>query len=248
MGIGLVLIFYAAAIAVVATVGSILFGATAYLLTKGSGPGTKRAIIAGAAFPWLCAFFAGAWFVAYATVNYVAFDRDPGLGDTWQTPLPNGYALIMIDVTDEGTVYNPKTQAGDGSITGRDDVLFGVRQLQVSSARIFGARDSGYFDRIGQNSKFVDSYFELDTKSAKIIELNSLDDLKTRAAANGVDLKLRPFEEVFGDYRTTWFDYFAGVMLIATPLVGFALLIRWVWRIRRSRPVLIDPTDALPAQ
>jgi hypothetical protein len=241
MGIGIVLIAYAVAFIVAASIGAVLCGALAYVLTRRSGRRRKQAIVASALFPFMCVLFAGAWFVAYATVNSLVFDRDPGLGDSWQTPLPNGYALNMIDTTDQGTVYNPKTQASGGSIASRDDTVFGVRQLQVTDSLIFGARDTGYFGRIGQESKFVDSYFELDTKQNKVTDFKSLEDLRKQASSEGITLNLRPFESVFGDYRTTWFDYAAGLILIAVPLLGFALLVRWVWKLRRLRE---EPTHS----
>jgi Na+-translocating ferredoxin:NAD+ oxidoreductase RnfD subunit len=240
MGIGIVLMVYAVAFTVAASVGAVLLGALASVLTRQSGRRRKRAIVASALFPFLCLLFAGAWFVAYATVNSLVFDRDPGLGDSWQTPLPNGYALIMIDTTDQGTVYNPKTQAKDGSIASRDDAVFGVRQLQVSQSHIFGARDSGYFGRLGEESKFVDGYFELETKQGKVTEFKSLEELQEHASSEGVTLNLRPFDSVFADYRTTWFDYTAGLTLVVVPLFGFALLGRWIWKIRRLRE---EPTD-----
>jgi hypothetical protein len=235
MGIMVVLMAYAVALTVAASVGAVLLGALVYVLTRKSGRRRKRAVVASALFPFMCVLFAGAWFVVYASINSLVFDRDPGLGDGWQTPLPNGYALMMIDTTDQGTVYNPKTQGKDGSISSRDDAVFGVRQLQVSQSLIFGARDVGYFGRIGQESKFVDSYFELQTKQNKVIEFKSLEDLRNRASSEGVTLNLRPFEAVFGDYRTTWFDYISGLILIVVPLIGFGLLVRWVWTIRRVR-------------
>lgn len=63
-----------------------------------------------------------------AIVNEIVLHRDPGLGDTWHCPLPNGYALLMIDVMDHGWVYNPKTQPGD-SVTEREDSVAGVRKV-----------------------------------------------------------------------------------------------------------------------
>ena len=247
MGLGIVLVVYAIAFMVAASIGAVVLGAVTYFLTRRSGQHRKRAIVASAVFPFVCALFAGAWFVAYATVNSLVFHRDPGLGDGWQTPLPNGYALMMIDTTDQGTVYNPKTQGSDGSIASRDDAVFGVRQLQISHSLIFGARDTGYFGRIGQESKFVDSYFVLDTNQNKVTELKSLEDLQRRAASEGITLNLRPFESVFGDYRTTWFDYMAGLILIAVPLIGFALLVRWIWKIRVLREDPIDPANTGPS-
>jgi hypothetical protein len=236
MGIGFVLIFYAFAMTIAASIGAVVLGAVSYGLTRHSGPNRKRAVLVSVLFPFVCVAFAGGWFIAYAVINYEVFHRDPMLGDTWQTPLPNGYALMMIDTTDQGTVYNPKTQSGDGSISGRDDTVFGVRQLQVSNGLIFGARDSGYFGRIGQESKAVDTYFELDTTKKTHTEFKSLDDLQKRATSKGVGLKLREFQSVFGDYRTTWFDYSAGAILLLVPTIGLFVLARWVWK-RRAQTV-----------
>ena len=231
MGIAVVLIFYAVVLIVAASIGAVLLGLLGYALTRHSGPKRKRAVAASALFPYACVAFAGGWFITYWIVNEGVFHRDPMLGDTWETPLPNGYALMMIDTTDQGTVYNPKTQPGDGSIVGTNDAAFGVRQLQVSNGLIFGARDSGYFGRIGQDSKIVDTYFELDTTKNMQTEFRSLDDLQHRAASEGITLHLREFQSVFGDYRTTWFDYLAGAILLLIPIGGFLLLARWIWKL-----------------
>jgi hypothetical protein len=66
---------------------------------------------------------------------------------------------------------------------------------------IFGARDSGYFERIGQESKAVDAYFELDTSKKTHTEFSSLEELRKRAAGEGISLNLREFQSVFGDYK-----------------------------------------------
>ena len=110
----------------------------------------------------------------------------------------------------------------------------GARQLQVSKGLIFGARDTGYFGRLGQESSFVDSYFEMDTAKDSYKEFKTLDDLRRQAASEGVSLQLRPFDSVYEDYRTTWFDYLSGIILLLVPGVGLFLLARWVWKIRRS--------------
>ena len=235
------LLFYAVVLTIAACVGAAVFGAMSYGLTRGAQSGRKMAVVASVIFPFACVGFAAVWFVVYAIINSAVFDRDPGLGDSWSTPLPNGYALSMIDTTDQGTVYNPKTQSGDGSIASRNDAVFGVRQLQVSKGLIFGARDTGYFDRIGQDSKVVDTYFELDTNKQTHSEFKTLLELKQQAANEGVQLKLREFASVFGDYRTTWFDYVAGAVLLSVPITGFALLIFFIRRVRRQITPLTLP-------
>lgn len=244
MGILFVLIFYGIALTVAASIGAIAFGVASYHLTKQSGPKRKRAVLASIIFPFACEAFAAGWFVAYAITNYTVFHRDPGLGDSWDTPLPNGYALMMIDTTDQGTVYDPKTQRYPGSVGDRDDTEFGVRQLQVSKALIFGARDSGYFSRIGQDSKAVDTFFEIDTINNRRSEFKSLEELRAQAAHEGVTLNLRGFSAVFDDYRWTWFDYLAGSILLLTPAAGFLILAIWIWRLRKAKfPHLAAPAD-----
>lgn len=235
MGILFVLMLYGIVLTVAASIGGVAFGATSYYLTKRSGPRRNRAILASIIFPFACEVFAAGWFVAYAITNYALFHRDPGLGDSWDTPLPNGYALTMIDTTDQGTVYNPKTQRYPGSIGDQDDTEFGVRQLQVSKAFIFGARDSGYFSRIGQDSKVVDTFFEIDTINNRRAEFKSLGELRAQAAHEGVTLNLRDFSAVFDDYRLTWFDYLASSILLLTPSVGFLILAIWIWRLRKAK-------------
>lgn len=247
MGILFVMIFYAIALTVAATIGAAILAPTTAYLTRSATTGRKRVITASALFPFACVAFAGAWFVCYATINYTVFHRDPGLGDTWQTPLHNGFALMMIDVTDEGIVYNPKTQHGFDSIVGQQDTLFGVRKLQVIGNRIFGARDSGYFGRIGQDSTVVDTYFELDTNRGIPFEFKTLDALRMHAAAEGVVLDLRDFYAVYRKYRFTWFDYVAYAFLLLMPMLGFVLLARWVWRIRQhGRFQLSETAPTLP--
>ncbi|HWA93886.1 MAG TPA: hypothetical protein VG844_04735 [Terracidiphilus sp.] len=234
MGILVVLIFYAIAFCIIATIGALVMGGIAHFITRRSTSGHKRAIVVSAFFPFACVAFAGVWFVGYAIINYTVFQRDPALGDTWQTPLPSGYELMMIDVTDEGTVYNPKTQPVSDGVVGQADTEFGVRKLQVSSSHIFGVRDSKYFDHIGQDSTNVDTYFDLDTTNGSITEFKSIGELRQHAANEGVQINLRSFYDVYSEYRLTWFDYFALAVLFLIPVTGFLFLVRWVWRIRKQ--------------
>ncbi len=234
MGIIVVLIFYAIALTILASIAAVVLGMLASFAAKKTPHQRRRAIAVSALFPFACVVFAGCWFVAYATMNGLVRHRDPGLGDGWETPLPNGYALMMIDTTDQGTIYNPKTQPGGGTITSREDAVFGVRQLQIAGPLAFGARDSGYFERIGQNSTAVDTFFELNTKQNKVDDFKTLSDLQHRATAQGVALRLRPFASVFSDYRYSWFDYVAILILLLGPLASLTVLIRWLWRMRKA--------------
>jgi len=241
MGLLFVLIFYAVALTVAAAIGATIMGTIAFLLTRHSSR-WKRAFLLSVLFPFACVAFAGGWFIFYAVINSTVLHRDPGLGDGWDTPLPNGYAIMMIDTTDQGTVYNPKTQPISGGVVGRDDAVFGVRQMQVSRGLIFGARDSGYFGHIGQDSQVVDSWFELDTAKGTHTEFNSLAELQQRASNEGMALHLRNIQSVYSDYRFTAFDYLAGAVLLLVPAIGFVALARWIWKIRHAarKPLTID--------
>jgi len=150
MGIGFVLLIWAVAGTILAGIGALLFGGLTSVLTRKVTRGRRRVIIAAGLLPFACLIWAGALFVFQALVNEGVLHRDPGLGDTWHCPLPNGYALMMIDVTDQGWVYNPKTQPGDGVVE-QDDAVAGVRIVQIAGRYIAGGSDTRSFQHSGQN-------------------------------------------------------------------------------------------------
>ena len=237
MGILFVLFGYSIVFTLAAVLVAAAFGSSTYAELKNS-PKRKRVTFAVVAFPFACIAFAGAWFLAYMLISEAVFHRDPSLGDTWATPLRNGYALMMIDTTDQGTVYDPRTQSGSGVVAQQDDAVFGVRLLQVSNKLIFGARDSKYFERSGTESKAVDNFFELDTVRKSRVEFKSLAELSECASRGGVPLKLRDFATVFGDYRPAWFDSAAFVILLLVPSVSLFAFARWVRRVKREAGIL----------
>lgn len=234
MSLFFVLIVYAIVLTLAATVlAAVLGGITFFVIPRA---GLRRRIAMGVAmlFPFGCVAYAGAWFVGYALINVGIFHRDAGLGDGWYTPLPNGYGLMMIDVTGQGTVYNPKTQPKGVGVVSTPDDEFGVRKLQVAGNLIFGARDSHYFRHLGEGSTAVDRWFELNTKTGSRVEYSSLGALRESAAAQGVRLHLRDFYAVYSQYRFTWFDALAALILVVVPLGAFSLLVWWIWGIRRE--------------
>jgi hypothetical protein len=234
MGILFVLVAYAIVLTIAAAVGAAVLGAATFFVIPRAGLRRKIAMGIAMVFPFGCVAYAGAWFVGYALINVGIFHHDPGLGDSWYTPLPNGYRLLMIDVTGQGIVYNPKTQPPGASVGSTPDDEFGVRKLQVAGNLIFGARDSNYFQQLGEGSTAVDRWFELNTKTGSRVEYPSLDALRASAAAQGVRLHLRDFYSVYSQYRFTWFDDLAAAVLVVVPLVGFGLLVWWIWWIRRE--------------
>jgi hypothetical protein len=235
MGIGIVLLFWAVIGTVLATLGGlVLAGATAFV-TRHVQRGRKRVIVAAALFPTACLVWAGTVFVFQAAINEMVLQRDPGLGDEWTCPLPNGYALLMIDVTDHGTVFNPKTQPIDGGIAEQDDAIGGVSKLQLAGRYILGMAGEHSGEGIGDLAAHPDSYFLLDTQTGRHRTFSDVAGLNTAAKPLGILPSFEPIESVYLRYRFTWFDVFAATLLMLPPMMAFLLLLRWVWRLRESR-------------
>src|ERR1700729_409672 len=150
MGIGIVLLFWAVAGTVVAALGAVTLGWITALLTRRVANNRCKVIIAASLFPLVCLGWGGAIFVFQAVVNEGLLHRDLGLGDTWHARLPNGYQIMLIDVTDQGWIYNPRTQPGS-SVGEREDAVAGVRNLQVAGRYILGATDGKAFEHLGED-------------------------------------------------------------------------------------------------
>jgi len=237
MGLGIVLLFWAVVGVVVAGVGAATLGSAARLLTRDVTNGRRKVIAAASLFPFICLGWGGAVFVFQAVVNEGLLDRDLGIGDTWHAPLPNGFQIMMIDVTDQGWVYNPKTQPGS-DVHDQEDAVPGVSKLQVAGRYILGGTDSKSFEHLGQENENVDSFFILDTDTGRQTKFQTYDALRSRALELRISLNLEPINSVYSRYRFTWFDLFAAVLSFIPPLVGIVLLAWWVWRLRRTR---VDP-------
>src|SRR5580692_4116032 len=235
MGLGFVLLFWAIGGAVVAAIGAATLGCATALLTRGVTSGRRKVIIVGSLFPFVCLGWGGAMFVFQAVVNEGLLHRDVGLGDTWHAPLPNGYQIMMIDVTDQGWVYNPKTQPGSG-VGEQEDAVAGVRNVQVVGRYILGASDSKAFEHLGQDTNQVDAYFLLDTQLGKRTQFQNYGALRNSALELGIEPNLEPISAVYAKFRFSWFDVLAGV-LFCLPQVFVGLgLIFWIVRLRRTRP------------
>jgi hypothetical protein len=238
MGIGMVLIAWTIVGTILAGVAAVVLGGATAWLTHGVQRWRRSAILAAAALPFLCFAWAGAVFVFQAIVNEAVFHRDPGLGDAWETPLPNGYALLMIDETDHGSVYNPKTQV-PGGVSEQEDAPFGVRVLQVQGRYIIGGLDSKAGAWSNTNDTRVDSYFLLDTQSSRRTNFPTYDALLQAASQVGIQPHLEPIAKVYSDYRFTWFDKVSAFLFFVPPLIALILLIWWVLRLRKTANRLI---------
>lgn len=235
MGLGFVLLIWAILGLILAGLGSLIFGGLTAFLTRGVPRGRKRAIIAAGVFPFVCLAWGGAVFVFQAVVNEGMLKRDLGIGDTSHCPLANGYQLMMIDVTDQGWVYNPATQGSSGIIRDKEDAIPGVRNLQVAGRYILGASDSNAFEHLGRETNAVDSYFLLDTQQGKRTQFHSEGELDVAARQLGIEVQLQPIYSVYSKYRFSWFDVFAGILFCVPPAIAGVLLLVWIARVRRTR-------------
>ena len=218
-----------------------VLGAVAAYFTREVGRGRGKAIIVVALFPFACLGWAGAVFVFQALINEGLLHRDPGLGDTWKCPLPNGYALLMIDDTDRGWVYDPRTQGVDAAVGEQEDAVFGVRVLQVAGRYILGGADRQSFQHFGNEGK-VDLYFLLDTRTGKRQAFSTFEALRATASQQGIQLTLQPIAAVYSHYRFTYFDVFVGLLLCVPPLLSAWLPVWWIVRLRRNRHLISQPT------
>jgi hypothetical protein len=218
VGIVFVLIFWAVVWLILAGLGAGGCGLLAAVLTRRVTKGRRQVILAAALFPFASLIWAGAVFVFQAVVNESVLNRDLGLGDTWHAPLPNGYQIMMIDVTDQGWIYNPKTQRLPGVID-QEDAIPDVRQLQITPHHIAGAAEK-------------DHYFILNTRSGKRMDFKTFQNFRQAAHRFGFEPHLEPIYLVYSRFRFGWFDVFAGLLLILPIVAGALLLILRIWRLR----------------
>jgi len=233
MGVGFVAVMWLVFGTIAAFVGRLILRRLAAVLTREVDGRRERLIRAAAAFPFVCLAWCAAVFIFQATINEKVFHRDPWIGDAWECPLPNGYALLMIDVPDVGWVYNPRTQSMTGGVGQQEDAIPAVRTLQVANRYIFGGIDSNFRDHFDLAHQ-VDSYFALDTMTGKRTDFATLDELRNAGTSLSVQLALEPIFRTYAKYRVTWFDMLAALLFVGPPLLGLALLGAWTLRERRA--------------
>jgi hypothetical protein len=64
------------------------------------------------------------------------------------------------------------------------------------------------------------------------MDFKTLEGLSDSARQSDITLSLVPIGDLYSQYRFTWFDAFAGVLLVLPPLTALALLTRWTVRLR----------------
>ena len=247
MGIGLAIVDWVLKGTVLATACAILAGLTAANLVPRGRVGRTRLILWTCVYPFACSAWLLGVFVFQAYVNEALLYRDAGIGETWQTPLPNGYAVLLLDETHDGTVFDPATHFSTGSnndvYPDGPDAVSGVRVIQVAKNRILGgAGPRGQYSSQAARDR-VDYYFLLDTSAHTRANYDNYDDLTLAATALGIATRLEPLYDVYKRYRYTWFDLFV-VTLALIPVLGAGFVIgRRILRLRRiAQPALHTTT------
>jgi hypothetical protein len=236
MGIGLAIVSWCAKGIALATLLAILAGTlTALLLPRGRNRRTGY-ILWACVYPFACFCWLLAVFVCQAYVNETLLYRDAGTGHTWQTPLPNGYAVLLIDERHDGTVFDPHTHFSDGSNSDihpdGSDAVSGVRLIQIAGDKILGgAGPIGQYSSPAARNR-VDSYFLLDTATHTRSNFANYDALTSAAQTAGIAPHLEPIFLIYSRYRYTWFD-FSAIAVALVPLLGVGLLLgRRIWLLR----------------
>lgn len=106
--------------------------------------------------------------------------------------------------------------------------------MQLAGPYVLGGSDSGGMSM----TNAVDSYLLLDTKTGKRTDFKTYDELRGAAQQLRIQTSLVPIGRLYSKYRFTWFDPFAGLLLIVPPLIGAALLMRWAVRLRKTRTIV----------
>jgi hypothetical protein len=224
VGIGFVLIAWIVIGSVVAAIGALaLWGLVGYLTRQARQP-RGRLLSLAAALPFLSLAWAAIVFVFQATINVALLHRDIGIGDGFECPLPDGYALTFIDTTEIGTVYKDNSNNG----------IQNVRFLQLADPYIIAASDSKAFDHFGQQTAVVDTYSLIDTRNGHRTQFTDVAALRQAAERLHITVSISPIGDLYSKYRFTWFDGFAAILLIVPPALGVVWLFRWTLQVRRN--------------
>ncbi len=259
MGIGLALASWFVKGTALATCVAVFLGFFTAIRVSPVCRGRRNAVLAVCIFPFVCLSWFFAVFLFQAYVNETFLYRDPGIGHTWQTPLPNGYAILLIDEKHDGMVFNPASRfSGDGediNHANAPDAVSGVRVVQVAGTHILGgAGPIGNYSSPAARDR-VDGYFLLDTAAHTRVNFESYDALSQEAAAMGIQTRLEPLFAVYRAYRYTWFDLCAALLFVLSPLAGALVLRQQILGLRdghastaRRAPEMPDRELAAPAK
>lgn len=200
-----------------AVIGCLVLRRVAAGFVSGSSRSRTLLLRAVTVFPFACLFRAGGVFVFSAGVNVSRLHRDIGIGDGFDCPLPNGFALSFIDRTDVGTVYSPNGRPLWSEV--QESAVDDITVMQLAGPYILGGVDSHKREHFEEEISAPNSWFLLNTKTSERTDFETLDGLK-ESARRDIALSLVPIGDLYSKYRFTWFDAFAGALLVGPPRLG----------------------------
>jgi hypothetical protein len=233
MGPLFVILFWAIIGSVVGLLASVVLVAIVRRVTCHITAGRKRALTIARVLP-----FVGLGYLFVCVVLFSIWSsargRDWGWGDTWDTPILGAYHLMMIDVTDRGTVYDssdPRVARG-GSVSGSpadQDVLFGVRRLEIRPPFIIGAAapaaDTGFEENPPETV-----FFRMDTRDRTRIDKKTLAELEQITGRT----TLKPVNNIYGSLRYTIIDLIPFIVFAILPIAAAWYLLRALSRLRAT--------------
>ena len=119
MGPLFVLIFWGIVATILSAAGGAILRAIVSAYTEGVQLGRKRALTIAGFLPAACFAYLFCCVMVFSVWS-ASRGRDWGWGDTWDTPIAGDYHLMMIDVTDNATIYSRSDRgaySGEGSVT-----------------------------------------------------------------------------------------------------------------------------------
>jgi len=236
MGIGVAFIFFC----ILGTLAALVAGGVLFVFARRvakNAPSKAFAKSRLGRFAFILPFASLGWavvvFVLYAFINEGLLHRSPGLGDSANCPLPNGYAIAIVDAT--AILFNPRTQGGNSlggnSLTDGPDAAMPLVRLQVAGNNMFGStafNQSSY----EQGNPAIEKFFALNARSGSKTVYETEEQLHAVAASVGVVLKLEPYGAIYDRYEYTWFDAFALVLLFGPPAAGLICFVRAAFAVR----------------
>jgi hypothetical protein len=221
VGTGFALIFWVVVGTTLALLCSFILLVLTWAFVHGR-PHGKRIAAQAAALPFVSLVWFGIAFFAMSLANDILYGRDMGIGDAYYCPLPNGYRLSMIDVTNQGAVMDDRYPLSSGHR---------VRSIQISDGHIWGAAPDAQASSLNSKSDPTDSYFEIDTISRSLRHFASLDEMKLAASASGITLNLEPVYDFYTRGHPTRFYHIAFTLSLLPPVGGLLFL---AYRIREA--------------
>ncbi len=218
MGLGVVLLFWGAAILIAsAGVAGVLAGVV-YWVERRRGRVRKRWLVAAAALPFLLMVYVGGVFAAYAVWCEAVRDVDLGIGDSFRVPLGNGYSLMMIDTSEQAVILGPRGEQSH----------FGLNRVGSNGNVVAGEDEHGFF--------LVNVRQHTDTS------VESKTELQRQLSYLGIgELQLLPPDEFYVRHRWGAVDGVAAAVIGIPPLAALFLFgVRFARSQRGARGVEVN--------